>query len=417
MLQRVWRQLGAVGLRSNTFICASKAQWEVISSQLGDVPFIQEPSRRDTFPAIALATLYLRDVVGCPDDEVVAVVPVDHYVEDAYFAHIAQLESTLHASGADLVLLGVQPTEPTSKFGYMRIESKGEADWLKVASFVEKPPQKQAEQLIAEGALWNCGVFCFRLSFLRSVLANKGYPTTYKALHEQFDALPKRSFDYEVVEQTRSIAARAYEGTWKDLGTWESLSQEMASTFAGNGDAVDCTNTHVVNELDIPVVVMGVHNAMVVTTPDGILVADKQSTSRLKDVIGHYDGRPMYEERRWGWYRVLDVQKLEDGTEVLTKSVELHAGQHLSYQKHVKRSETWTILEGNGELALDNRIITVVPGDVIRIYPEQWHALRAATRLRFIEVQRGLELVDEDVVRRFLAWEDIVSYCRSGLSL
>ncbi|CAM3925883.1 sugar phosphate nucleotidyltransferase [Alicyclobacillus pomorum] len=418
MLQRVWRQLGNMNLHPHAYVCASKAQWEVITSQIGDIPFIQEPSRRDTFPAIALASLYLSDVVGCSGDEVVVVVPVDHFVDDEYFSQVVQLEAALSASGADLALLGVQPTAPTSKFGYIRVKpSETTGDWMDVDSFVEKPPTELAERLIAEGALWNCGVFCFRLEFIQSVLAAKGYPTTYKALLEQFDALPKRSFDYEVVEQTDSIVARGYSGTWKDLGTWESLSEEMADPFAGNGEAVACENTHIINELDIPVVAMGLKDVMVVTTPDGILVADKKSTSKLKDVIGHYEGRPMYEERRWGSYRVLDVQKLEDGTEVLTKSIELLPGHNISYQKHFKRSEIWTIVEGTGELALDNRIVPVVPGDVIRIYAEQWHAIRATTRLKFIEVQRGSELVEEDIVRRYLDWEDICTHCRSGIGI
>ncbi len=418
MLQRVWRQLGNMNLHPHAYVCASKAQWEVITAQIGDIPFIQEPSRRDTFPAIALASLYLSDVVGCPGDEVVVVVPVDHFVDDEYFSQVVQLEAALSASGADLALLGVQPTAPTSKFGYIRVKpSETTGDWMAVDSFVEKPPTELAQRLIAEGALWNCGVFCFRLEFIQSVLKAKGYPTTYKALLEQFDALPKRSFDYEVVEQTASIVARGYTGTWKDLGTWESLSEEMADSFAGNGEAVACDNTHIINELDIPVVAMGLKDVMVVTTPDGILVADKKSTSKLKDVIGHYEGRPMYEERRWGSYRVLDVQKLEDGTEVLTKSIELLPGHNISYQKHFKRSEIWTIVEGTGELALDNRIVPVVPGDVIRIYAEQWHAIRATTRLKFIEVQRGSELVEEDIVRRYLDWEDICAYCRSGIGI
>jgi mannose-1-phosphate guanylyltransferase len=416
MLQRVWNQLDNVNLRQHTYVCASKAQHEVITAQIGDVPLIQEPSRRDTFPAIALASLYLADVERCPGDEVVVVLPVDHYVDDSYFTQVARLESALTASGADLALLGVKPTEPTSKFGYIRLKPGAPAgDWLEVDSFVEKPNRALAEKLIAEGALWNCGVFCFRLQFIQSVLRDKGYPTTYRELLEQFDSLPKRSFDYEVVEQTGSIVARSYEGTWKDLGTWESLSEEMAQPFTGNGEAVGCENTHVINELGIPVVAMGLKNVMVVTTPDGILVADKGSASKLKDVIGRYEGRPMYEERRWGMYRVLDYQKLDDGTEVLTKYIELLPGHNISYQKHFKRSEVWTIVEGTGELALDTRIVPVGPGDVIRIYAEQWHAIRAITKLKFIEVQRGSELVEEDIVRRYLSWDDVVAHCDTVL--
>ncbi|KPV44467.1 sugar phosphate nucleotidyltransferase [Alicyclobacillus ferrooxydans] len=415
MVQRVWAQLGKVGLQEHAYICASRAQHDMIDAQVGDVPFIEEPMRRDTFPAIALASTYLRSV-GASNDEVVAVIPVDHYVEDVYFERIAQLEAVLRDSDADLALLGVTPTEPTSKFGYIRViaEDTGH-NWRRVQSFVEKPPEETAKALITEGALWNCGVFCFRLGFITGLLESRGLPSDYPEFRDRFSELPKRSFDYEVVEQTHSIVACAYEGTWKDLGTWGSLSEEMDSPFIGMGDAVSCDGTHVVNELGVPVVTMGLQNAIVVTTPDGILVADKQESAHLKDVISNYDERPMYEERKWGSHRVLDLQKLDDGTEVLTKSIELRPGGLISYQKHLRRSEVWTIIDGFGELALDSRIISVSAGDVIRIYPEQWHAIRTANGLKFIEVQRGPVLVEEDIIRRYLTWDEILQHCEMGI--
>ncbi|QSO51717.1 cupin domain-containing protein [Alicyclobacillus curvatus] len=415
MVQRVWGQLGKVGLQQQAYICASRAQHDMIDAQLGDVPFIEEPSRRDTFPAIALASTFLLNQ-GAGGDEVVAVIPVDHYVEDGYFQRIAKLSDILQESGADLALLGVAPTEPTNKFGYIRVtQGNGTNPWRDVISFVEKPPESVAQALMEEGALWNCGVFCFRLGYLQEILQSRGLPLDYGAFRERFSELPKRSFDYEVVEHAKSIVVSSYDGTWKDLGTWGSLSEEMDVPFIGMGDAVRCDATHVVNELGIPVVTMGLQNAIVVTTPDGILVADKAQSAQLKDVISNYDDRPMYEERKWGSHRVLDLQKLGDGTEVLTKSIELKPGGLISYQKHLRRSEVWTIIDGHGELALDSRIVRVAAGDVIRIYPEQWHAIRSANGLKFIEVQRGPVLHEEDIIRRYLTWEEILQHCEMGI--
>lgn len=415
MVQRVWSQLGKVGLQQQAYLCASRAQHDMIDAQLGDVPFIEEPNRRDTFPAIALASTYLLDQGACAD-EVVAVIPVDHYVEDEYFERIAELSTVLQESGADLALLGVEPTEPTSKFGYIRVaKGTGRSPWKKVLSFVEKPPESVAKTLIREGALWNCGVFCFRLGYLQEILESRGLPTDYSGFRARFQELPKRSFDYEVVEHAESIVVSAYDGTWKDLGTWGSLSEEMEVPFIGMGDAVGCDSTHVINELGIPVVTMGLQNAIVVTTPDGILVAEKEQSAALKDIISKYDDRPMYEERKWGSHRVLDLQKLDDGTEVLTKSIELRPGGLISYQKHLRRSEVWTIIDGHGELALDSRIIKVDAGDVIRIYPEQWHAIKSANGLKFIEVQRGPVLHEEDIIRRYLTWDEILQHCEMGI--
>lgn len=416
MLQRVWNQLAQVGLQEDAHVCAAKAQRDMILAQVGDVPFIEEPARRDTFPAIAYACTYLADVKGCADDEVVVVIPVDHLVEDEYFIRIAGLQQVLEQSGADLALLGVQPTNPTSTFGYIRVATEqSTGDWLKVDGFVEKPDGGRAEKLISEGALWNCGVFCFRIGYVKRVLRQLNFPTSFLELQAEFETLPKISFDYEVVEKAKSIVACSYRGTWKDLGTWGTLSEEMVDAFAGIGESVQSPNTHVINELGIPVVTLGIDNAMVVATPDGILVADKHASAGLKDVVGKYAARPMYEERRWGQYKVLDYQKLSDGNEVLTKYIELLPGHNISYQKHFKRSEVWTIIEGTGEMALDNRIFPVSVGDVIRIYAEQWHAIRAKSTLKFIEVQRGSELIEEDIVRRYMNWQEVQTHCSAGL--
>lgn len=417
MLQRVWAQLEKTSLAEHAYICASKAQIEMIVSQVGNAPVIVEPERRDTFAAIAVATMHLIDIDGVSPDEIVVVLPVDPYVDDAYFSAVISLERDLQASGADLALLGVRPTEPTSKFGYICVSdaqtdvSGRQNGYAKVTCFVEKPPRGQAEEMIAQGALWNCGVFCFRLGYLREMLRAYAFGSSHAELVDHFAELPKRSFDYEVVEKAESVIVKAYEGTWKDLGTWNALSEEMTDEFIGQGIAVQCENTHVVNELGIPLVAMGMNGVVVVATPDGILVADKEHSSAIKGVVESFSGRPMYEERRWGSYRVLDYMKMADGIEAITKMIELIPGCNISYHKHMQRTEIWTIIQGAGELVLDTRIIRVAPGDVVRVFPEQWHAIRALDKLQFIEIQRGPELVEEDIARRFMDWNDIVEYC------
>lgn len=416
MLQRVWHQLERVNLLDGAFVCASKAQADSIHAQVGFVPVIEEPERRDTFAAIALSSVYLADIVNCSDDEVMVVAPVDHYVDDAYFEQIVSLESVLSESGADLALLGVKPTEPSSKFGYISVAPpNSNGPWRQVQSFVEKPREDRAEELIASGALWNCGVFCFRIGWLKNILLSKGISPSFDTIYKGFKDLPKNSFDYEVVEQVSSVVAVSYDGAWKDLGTWSSLTQEMESPFVGLGESVESTNTHIINELGIPLIGMGLKDLVVVSSPDGILVADKQQSSQLKDVLKHHHGRPMFEERLWGSYRVLDYQELDDGTEVLTKLIELNPGHNLSYQKHRWRSEVWTFIEGEGEVAVDEKIIPLSAGDVVRVYAEQWHAIRAVTKLRFIEVQRGSELVEEDIVRKYIKWEEVQRHC--GVSI
>ncbi|MDQ0162545.1 sugar phosphate nucleotidyltransferase [Aeribacillus alveayuensis] len=416
MVQRVWGQLENVGLADSAVIATSKSQVDMIQSQLShDVPIIIEPLRRDTFPAIALASVYLYSVEGIRLDEVIAVLPVDPYVEDRFFHRVNDLEKTVLASGADLALIGVEPTYPSAKYGYIVPASQSnESDYLRVSHFIEKPAEEKAAKLIEQGALWNCGVFAFKLDYMISLLKEKGLPIQYDELLKQYERLPKISFDYEVVEKAQRIVMLPYDGDWKDLGTWNTLTEEMATSQIGKGViSGDCENTHLINELDIPVTVLGVSNAIVAVSPDGILVSDKAASPRIKELVDDFDQRPMYEERRWGWYRVLDYTKLEDGREVLTKRIGVAAGKNLSYQMHHHRSEIWTIIKGEGEFAFNGEIRHVRPGDVLEIPVGAKHGIKAITDLEFIEVQTGTKLIEEDIIRIYMTWEGVEENCLS----
>lgn len=425
MVQRVWQQLTNAGLAQDAYVCASKAQRDMIASQVEDAPVIEEPCRRDTFAAISLATAYLRDCEGASLDEVVVVLPVDPYVDQTYFEKLLDLEHVLRDTNSDIVLMGVQPTEASSKFGYIQIGERrppitlagraaasSSAETYSVTSFVEKPNLATAEALIAEGALWNCGVFCFRINYLLSVLETAGLPTSYEGIRDEFETFPKRSFDYEVVEKAQHIVATPYGGDWQDIGTWNAFSKYISRDFIGQGQAVACENTQIINELGVPLIAIGLKETVVVATPDGILVSSKEQTEGLKSIVSEYIQRPMYEERRWGTYRVLDYQKVSDGSEVLTKCIELYPGRNLSYQRHFHRSEVWTIIQGHGRIAMDGQVRRVHPGDVIWVEPEQWHAVAAESEvLKFIEVQRGSVLIEEDIERMYLDWEETLRHC------
>ncbi len=255
MVQRVWGQLGEAGLQENTMIATSKAQVDMLQSQLGqDVSIITEPERRDTFPAIALAAAYLYSIQGVELDEVVLILPVDPYVDDQFFHRIKDIEEVLSSTETDIGLVGVTPTYPSEKYGYIVPEAHSqESSSLPVSYFREKPSEKEAAALIEKGALWNCGVFAFKLDYMISFLEEKGLPIQYEELLKQYSILPKNSFDYEVVEKTKNIAAIPYDGYWKDLGTWNTLTEEMTTSIIGKGKMCEAsTHTHIVNELDIP---------------------------------------------------------------------------------------------------------------------------------------------------------------------
>nr|WP_255647934.1 sugar phosphate nucleotidyltransferase [Pseudalkalibacillus hwajinpoensis] len=408
MVQRVWGQLKKVNLVDSTVIATSKSQVEMMKNHLGnEVPLIIEPERRDTFPAIALAATYLYSVKGVSLNEVVSVLPVDPYVEEEFFNRVKDLEVALENSSADLALMGVDPTYPSSKYGYI-VPGCVKKNYIEVSHFKEKPSEDEAKKLISDKALWNCGVFAFKLEYIISILQDKNLPIQYDELLKQYDRLPKKSFDYEVVENTKKIAAISYNGYWKDLGTWNTLTEEMGTNLIGKGTiSSDSVNTHLVNELDIPVTILGVSNLVVATSPDGILVSDKEASPRIKSVLQGFEQRPMYEERRWGWYKVLDYTKFDNGDEVLTKKICIKPGKNLSYQKHFKRNETWTIVKGEGEFALNGKVSKIKSGDIIEVPVEAEHGIKADTELEFIEVQTGSELIEEDIIRIFMTWQEV----------
>lgn len=405
MIQRVVRQIKDAGLTDDIVVATGINQKDAIESQLGDaLSIVTEPCRRDTFPAIVLACSYLASK-GTPADEPVIVMPCDSYTEAQYFKVIGRMAHAVSDGVADLVLMGIRPTYPSAKYGYIVPAEKAEGDGAQpVKRFTEKPDVPTAEKLIAEGAFWNGGVFAFRLGYLSDIAARVMPGMDFKALRNNYATLPKISFDYEVVEKATSVAVMPYAGQWKDLGTWNTLTDELDQPFHGNVVVEDCGNSYVINELEIPVVAIGAKSMVIAASPDGILVSELAKSENLKHLVDGLGKRPMYEERRWGEYKVIDYIEFKYGNCALTKQLTLRPGCSISYQRHSYRTETWTFINGEGELVLNGERRTVKAGDVITIGSGEMHALRATTPLTFIEVQQGTSLVEDDIERFDFEW-------------
>lgn len=407
MIQRVVRQIREAELTQHITFATNAVQRDCIINQLGeDVNVVTEPERRDTFPAIALAVSYLAKEVKCSKDEIVVIMPCDVYTESKYFATINKMAETVENDIAELVLMGITPTYPSEKFGYVVPKDTEFVNGVKmVARFTEKPNEEKAKELLSQGAFWNGGVFAFRLGYMMDIVNQYIQTETFQETHKRYSEFPKISFDYEVAEKAKSVAVVPFSGKWKDLGTWNALCEELPSTHIGNvmmGNHNE--NTHVVNELGIPVFCNGLKDVIVAASPDGIMVCDKQDSEKIKDYANKLTTRPMYEERRWGSYRVLDHSEFEDGTRSLAKTIRLNAGKYISYQLHRHRSETWTCVKGEGVFVLDGERKEVKRGDVMNIPLGHYHAIKATTDLTFIEVQIGNPLVEEDLERLEFEW-------------
>ncbi len=410
MVQRVVRQIGESSLDAPVTIATSASQRDFIETQLKTkVDVVTEPERRDTFPAIALAVSYLASQKGCPRDEVVVVMPCDAFTEARYFEVVTDMAHLVEQEVADLVLMGISSPHASAEFGYVLPAATGEgASYSMVERFIEKPTEKRAQELIAKGAYWNGGVFAFRLGYMQDLVKRYVDAGSFAELKERYAELPKISFDYEVAEKSSSMAMVPYNGKWKDLGDWNALVRELPSAAMGRvvlGN--EALGTTVINELSLPIVCEGVKNVIVAAGHDGILVCSKESSEYIKQYVDPIHMRPMFEERRWGTYRVLDDARYADGSHSLTKSITLHPGKCISYQIHHHRTEVWTFVEGEGLFVLDGEVRRVKAGDTVVIPVEHYHCIKALTELTFIEVQMGNPLIEEDIERYDWDWESI----------
>lgn len=400
MVQRVFRQIKETDIDANIVIATAKSQAESIKSQLGEnTDVVIEPERRNTFPAILLASAYLKYKKHVDEDDTVLVLPVDPYTENTYFETLLKMDKAIQAGNADMTLMGIVPTYPSEKYGYIVCEETTN-EVKKVIKFQEKPSLEKAKELLLQHAYWNAGVFGFKLSYIMNILEKNISINSFEELQSRFIELKKDSFDYEVVEKADSINMIPYQGKWKDLGTWNTLTEEMPSNHGNVITGEDNQDVSVINVTDRPVVVLGIKDAVVVSSSEGVLVSNKEKSSYLKPYVeGLNEGRSLYEEKRWGEYRVLEIKEYEDHNKTLTKHLFIKEGKSISLQSHSHRDEAWTIANGEGLLTLGEKTRKVTKGEMIFIPKKEKHKIIAITDLDIIEVQLGDEVIEEDIVR------------------
>ena len=384
MVQRVYRQIKSVDADATVTIATAKTQVSAIRNQLGDnVGISVEPCRRDTFPAIALATAYLTDVMGVSPEESVVVCPVDPYVNEDYFEALKGLSDQADKGEANLVLMGIEPTYPSEKYGYIIPESADQT--ARVKTFKEKPTADVAAQYIAQGALWNGGVFAYKLQYVLKRAHELIDFTDYHDLFSKYETLTKISFDYAVVEKEENIQVMRFAGQWMDLGTWNTLTEAMEEPVIGKGVLNEvCENVHIVNEMDVPILAMGLHDVVISASAEGILVSDKEQSSYIKPFVDKFVQQTMFAEKSWGSFRVLDV---ESGS--MTIKVTLNPGHSMNYHSHQYRDEVWVVVAGEGRTIVDGMEQKVCAGDVITMQAGCRHTVFADTELKLIEVQLG----------------------------
>jgi len=381
-----------------------------------------EPFGRNTAPAVAIAAVWVQRQYG--PEATLLVVPSDHLVEPQSEFAAAVAAAREQAELGKLVVFGVQPTRPETGFGYVKQGAALGAKAFVVERFVEKPPLKEAERMLADGCYtWNSGMFCFKVATIRAALT-KHAPEVLKGaedavasgvsrsgiiefLASAFNALPDISIDYAVMERATNVAMIPCRFAWSDIGSWKSLSDALPVDAQGNyadGRAmlVDSQNTYVRSGGRL-VAAIGLKDLVVVETPDAVLVAHKDASQQVKEVVGRLkmDGDPVATEhltveRPWGSFTVLgstDSFKL--------KRIEVKPGRRLSLQMHHRRSEHWVVIEGTARVTVGDHLFDLPTGESTYVPVRTRHRLEnpSDTPLVIIEVQCGDYVGEDDIVR------------------
>ena len=392
MVQRVYRQIKEVNPDGQITIATSKSQVSAIHNQLNHlVDICVEPCRRDTFPAIVLAASYLASKKGLERSEAIVVCPVDSYVDNDFFSSVNKLyELALRSEKENIFLLGIKPVVASEKYGY--IIPKTQEAITAVLEFKEKPDEELAKQYISKGALWNGGVFAFKVGYILDI-AKKVFGTDiYDNLYDNYENLQKISFDYAVVENEKNIGVLRFEGNWVDAGTWATLTDVMSENIIGDAKMDEtCKNTHIVNELDVPIVALGLENVVISASPDGILVSDKEASGAIKKYVDDINRKAMYAEKSWGNFKVIDAC-----SDSLTIKVNIKSGDAMNYHSHQFRDEIWVVISGKGKSLVDGVEQFITVGDVVCMKAGCRHMVTAITELTMIEIQLGKEITVHD---------------------
>jgi mannose-1-phosphate guanylyltransferase/mannose-6-phosphate isomerase len=386
-----------------------------------EADIILEPVARDSGPAICAAAEFIsrRD-----PQALLLVLAADHIISDAAKFHKACCEAGAAAAKNFFVTFGVRPTSPSTSYGYIKPGMKFDGlSAFKVDAFVEKPEFETAATYVQNGYLWNSGNFLFRADLLlnevkrfepkmdevvRASVDGITKDLDFLRLPAIFGTVPKKSIDYAVLERTSSAAVIPVDFGWSDIGSWNSLWNELERDGSGNttnGPTAlrDTRNSLVLSDETILTAVVGMDEIVVVSTPDAVLVVPRAQAEKVRDLVATLkaEGRSEAVEHRriyrpWGYY-----QRVDAGLRYQVKRIVVIPGGKLSLQKHFHRAEHWVVVKGTAEVTLNDAVSTLHENESIYLPIGSIHRLANLGKipLEMIEVQVGSYLGEDDIVR------------------
>jgi mannose-1-phosphate guanylyltransferase/mannose-6-phosphate isomerase len=382
-----------------------------------------EPVGRNSAPAIAAAAAFIAET---DPEAVLWMMAADSAITDVKALHAHLMQAVDAARAGRVVTFGMQPTAAETGYGYIEVGAKltGLPGVHDLARFIEKPDQKLAETLAASGKhLWNSGMFVFTAHTLldemtlhapavmeaaRAAVQKRVSDLDFIRLDpEAFTACPAISLDYAVAERTRHAAVVPANIGWSDVGSWGALWEISGKDGRGNvalGDTLlenadDCY----VRSDGIVTAVVGLRDAVIVTTKDAVLAMHRDHAQDVKRVVDRLKAAKRHEAvahnrlyRPWGFYESLII-----GDRFQVKRIVVTPGQQLSLQKHFHRAEHWVVVSGSAVVTRDHEEILVRENESVYLPLGCVHRLRNPGKipLALIEVQVGAYLGEDDIVR------------------
>lgn len=383
---------------------------------------ILEPVSKNTAPAIALAALKL---LNTNKNATLLVLSADHLIQNIEKFHQAIEIAKKQAKKNKIVTFGVPPKKVETGYGYIKADDSESEKYFKIDEFVEKPDFKTAQKYIDSGKyFWNSGMFMFKASLFLEELekyepeilnaCKKSYQNEYHDLdftrlnEKEFLGCPSQSVDYAILERTTNAVMVRLDAEWSDVGSWTALSDSQSKDINNNsavGEVIlkKVKNSYIHSVSKRLVSAIGVSDLIIVDTADALLVAKKDNTNYIKDVVEQIkvSGRHETDQHRvvfrpWGYYDSID-----NGKGFLVKRILVNPGAKLSLQKHENRAEHWVIVKGSAQVTCGIKTFQLFENQSTYIPLGEIHRLEniGSIPLEIIEIQTGNYIGEDDIIR------------------
>ena len=429
LLQRTFKRISSVPELKDPILVCNEEHRFIAAEQMRQIDIIPqsillEPFGKNTAPAITLAAI---TAIKNEEDPILIVLSSDHFIKDeAKFVKIIK-NGINYAEKDRLVTFGVSPTKPETGYGYIKSAmpfKTEQIEGINIDKFIEKPDIDNARKFLEDKRfVWNSGIFAFKATILineikkfsknifetcNTALLNAENDLDFKRIKkEDFAKCQDISLDVAVMEKTNLGTVLNLDVGWSDIGNWNSLWEISkkdinGNSFEGKTYLKNVKNCFLRSESRL-VVGVDLNDLVIIETRDAILVANKKSSQKIKQVVNDLSNKNFPESKQtkktyrpWGNY----ISLVENNTWQV-KRIEIKPGESISLQKHNKRSEHWVVVKGIANVEIDNKSTTININESIFVSKGTKHRLanHGDENLIIVEVQIGDYLGEDDIIR------------------